>query len=153
MAHFAKLDANNIVTQVIVVDNDEILDNSGDEVESIGIAYCQKLFGGDTNWKQTSYNAGFGTGFRGNYAGIGYTYMTNVQTLGVASTDIFIEQESEQPASWGIGKTTAQWISGLGDPPTLSDSDRAAGKEYYWDETAHQADSSTPKTVGWALTG
>jgi len=81
MAHFAKLDANNIVTQVIVVDNDEIKDSNGDEVESIGIAFCQKLFGGDTTWKQTSYNAGLGTGFRGNYAGIGMTYMNNVQTF------------------------------------------------------------------------
>ena len=53
---------------------------------------CQKLFGGDTTWKQT-YNAGLGTGFRGNYAGIGATYMTNVATLGVASTDIFIQPQ------------------------------------------------------------
>ena len=150
MAHFAKLDANNIVTQVIVVDNDEVKDSNGDEVEAIGIAFCQKLFGGDTTWKQTSYNAGFGTGFRGNYAGIGYTYMTNVETIGVASTDIFIGQ---QPfASWGIGKTSAQWISGLGDAPGLTTTQEANRQSYYWDEVAHQADSSTPKTVGWALT-
>ena len=150
MAHFAKLDANNIVTQVIVVDNDEIKDSNGDEVESIGIAFCQKLFGGDTTWKQTSYNAGLGTGFRGNYAGIGMTYMNNVQTLGVASTDIFI---NDQPhASWGIGKTTARWISGLGEAPGLTTTQQANGQCYYWDEVAHQADSSTPKTVGWALT-
>ena len=45
MAHFAKLDANNIVTQVIVVDNDEVKDGNGDEVESIGVAFCQKIFG------------------------------------------------------------------------------------------------------------
>ena len=147
MAHFAKLDANNIVTQVIVIDNNDVKDNTGTEIEAIGVAFCQKLMGASTNWKQTSYN----DNFRGNYAGIGFTYMTNVQTLGVASTDIFIGQQPH--ASWGIGKTTAAWISGLGDPPTLSDSDRAAGKEYYWDETAHQADSSTPITVGWALTG
>ena len=149
MAHFAKLDANNIVTQVIVVDNDEILDNSGNEVESIGIAYCQKLFGGDTNWKQTSYNAGFGTGFRGNYAGIGYTFMTNVQTIGVGSTDIFIDQ---QPfASWGIGKTDARWVAPL-PQPGLTTSQTNANQFYVWDETAHQADGATPKTVGWALT-
>ena len=152
MAHFAKLDANNIVTQVIVVDNDEVKDSNGDEVEAIGIAFCQKLFGGDTTWKQTSYNAGFGTGFRGNYAGIGYTYMTNVETIGVASTDIFIEQESAQHASWGIGKTTAYWIAPLPEP-TLTSDELAAGKYYMWNEAAHQADSATPKTVGWALTG
>ena len=146
MAHFAKLDANNIVTQVIVVDNDEVKDGNGDEVESIGVAFCQKIFGADTTWKQTSYN----NNFRGNYAGIGATYMTNVQTLGVASTDIFIHQ---QPfASWGIGKTTASWISGLGDAPGLTTTQQANGQCYKWDEVAHQADSSTPKTVGWALT-
>ena len=105
MAHFAKLDANNIVTQVIVVDNDEIKDSNGNETEAIGVAFCQKLLGADTNWKQTSYTAIGGTGFRGNYAGIGMTYMTNVATMGVASTDIFM---NDQPfASWGIGKTSA----------------------------------------------
>ncbi len=146
MAHFAKIDANNIVTQVIVVNNDDIKDNSGTETEAIGVAFCQKLMGADTNWKQTSYKASF----RGNFAGIGMTYMTNVETMGVASTDIFINQ---QPfASWGIAKTDASWVSGLGTAPSLSDSDRAAGKYYYWDEAGHQADSSTPKTVGWAIT-
>ena len=145
MAHFAKLDANNIVEQVIVVSNDDIKDNSGAEVESIGIAFCQKLLGANTNWKQTSYN----NNFRGNYAGIGYTYMTNVATLGVASTDIFIQQQPY--ASWGVGKTDPQWIAGLPEPALTSD-EIAAGKYYIWDEAAHQADGATPKTVGWALT-
>ena len=49
MAHFAKLDANNIVTQVIVVSNDDTADSSGIETESIGVAFCQKLVGADTN--------------------------------------------------------------------------------------------------------
>tara|TARA_B100000686_G_scaffold219647_1_gene226725 strand:+ start:3482 stop:3943 length:462 start_codon:yes stop_codon:yes gene_type:complete len=150
MAHFAKLDANNIVTQVIVVGNDDIKDGNGDESEAVGITFCKNLFGNDTNWKQTSYNAQLSRGFRGNFAGIGMTYMTNVQTLGVASTDIFIEQQSEQPASWGIGKTTAKWISPLPEPELTSDH-MAANKYWHWDEAGHQADSSTPKTVGWAL--
>lgn len=68
MAHFAQLDDNNIVTQVIVVNNNELLDETGNESEAKGIAFCQSLFGG--NWKQTSYNANF----RKNYAGIGFTY-------------------------------------------------------------------------------
>jgi hypothetical protein len=66
MAHFAKLDDNNIVTEVIVVNNSELLDEAGQESEAKGIVFCQSLFGG--NWKQTSYNATF----RKNYAGIGY---------------------------------------------------------------------------------
>lgn len=67
MAHFAELDENNVVKQVIVVHNNELLDN-GVESEAKGIQFCQSLFGG--NWIQTSYN---GT-IRKNYAGIDYTY-------------------------------------------------------------------------------
>ena len=110
MAHFAKLDANNVVEQVIVVSNDDIKDNTGTEVESIGISFCQKLFGGSTTWKQTSYNGNM----RGNYAGIGYTYMTNVATLGVGSTDVFIPH---QPfPSWSVGVNTAQWFAPIAEP-------------------------------------
>ena len=140
MAHFAKLDENNIVTQVIVVSNDDCTDpHTGQEDEVLGIAFCKKLLGG--NWKQTSYN----NSIRGNYAGIGYTYMSNVATLGVGSTDVFIAQQPA--ASWTVGIQTAQWYSPIGDAPTLSDDDRAAGKYYEWDESAYQADNTT----GWVL--
>ena len=146
MAHFAKLDANNVVEQVIVVANEDTADSSGTETEAIGVAFCQKLIGAGTNWKQTSYNGNF----RGNYAGIGMTYMTNVATLGVGSTDIFIE--SQPYASWAIGVNTATWYSPLGNPPTLTTAEVTAGKYYIWDEDAHQADTASPKTVGWAIT-
>ena len=144
MAHFAKLDANNIVTQVIVVSNDDTADSSGIETESIGVAFCQKLVGADTNWKQTSYNGNI----RGNYAGIGMTYMTNVATLGVGSTDIFI---NTQPyASWTVGVGTATWYppANPGDAPTLSESDKTAGKYYEWNESNY---NSNPATA-WVLT-
>ena len=52
MAHFAQLDENNVVTQVIVVDNKDTADASGVEKEHIGAAFCERLFGGE--WKQTS---------------------------------------------------------------------------------------------------
>ena len=64
MAHFAELDENNIVKQVIVVHNNELLVD-GIESETKGIEFCQSLFGG--NWIQTSYN---GT-MRGKFADIG----------------------------------------------------------------------------------
>jgi len=70
MAHFAQLDANNIVTEVIVVNNAVIDDLSFPESEPIGVEFCQSLYGADTVWKQTSYNGNF----RGVYAGIGYSY-------------------------------------------------------------------------------
>ena len=69
MAHFAQLDENNVVTQVIVVANDELL-LDGVENETKGIMFCKSLLGDDTRWVQTSYNANI----RKNYAGIGYTY-------------------------------------------------------------------------------
>ena len=69
MAHFAQLDDNNTVTQVIVVANEELLDN-GVESEAKGIAFCKSLLGEDTKWVQTSYNGNI----RKRYAGVGYTY-------------------------------------------------------------------------------
>lgn len=74
MAHFAKLDENNIVIEVIVVSNSDIIDESGQESEQKGIEFCQMLHGPNTVWKQTSYNHNF----RGVFAGIGMTY--NVET-------------------------------------------------------------------------
>jgi hypothetical protein len=68
MAHFAELDSDNIVTRVIVVSNDDILDENGDESEEIGQQFCLQF--GDGPWLQTSYNHNF----RKNFAGIGYRY-------------------------------------------------------------------------------
>ena len=141
MAHFAQLDSNNIVIQVIVISDDDTSDANGVESESIGVGVCQKIVGADTIWKKTSYH----NRMRGRYAGIGYTYMENVQTLGVASTDIFIPQ---QPfPSWSIGTTFARWEPPIA-LPSLTDEQEAAGYRYMWDESAYQADN----TVGWALT-
>ena len=142
MAHFAQLDENNVVTQVIVVANSDTADVNGVESENIGVAFCQSLLGAETNWKQTSYNGNM----RGNYAGIGMKYMTGVATLGVGSTDVFIPQQPY--ASWTISTTEAEWVSPLGAAPALTDDQSAAGSYYTWDESAYQADNST----GWTLT-
>jgi len=90
MAHFAKLDDSNVVTDIVFVDNavtsDVYLDgNDGDkeksiEVEQNGIDYLQGIFGSDTIWKQCSFNTWKnkhklgGTPLRYNMAEIGYTY-------------------------------------------------------------------------------
>jgi len=144
MAHFAQLDENNVVTQVIVVSNDDCSDSNGTESESIGVAFCQKLLGAETNWKQTSYNENM----RGNYAGIGYTYMENVATLGVGSTDIFIAPQPH--ASWTVGVATASWYppANPGSQPALTDEEREAGKYYVWNESNYQSDPAT----AWVLT-
>lgn len=111
MAHFAELDANNVVLRVIVVSNNDTADGqTGEEIESIGIAFCQRLFGGD--WKQTSYNGKF----RKRYAGIGYTYD--------AALDAFIPPKPYP--SWTLDNATADWVAPV---PMPTD-----GKAYSWDE-------------------
>jgi hypothetical protein len=67
MAHFAKLDENNVVLEVHVVNN-AVLDPSNEE--SSGITFLTEWSSGYTNWKQTSYNRNF----RKYFAGIGFTY-------------------------------------------------------------------------------
>jgi hypothetical protein len=70
MAHFAELNKDNRVVQVIVISNDETHDENGVEDEALGIAFCKSLFGNDTKWVQTSYNGNS----RGKYAGINDEY-------------------------------------------------------------------------------
>ena len=70
MAHFAELDQNNTVLQIVVISNVDILDENGNESEQKGIEFCKNLYGDDKKWIQTSYN----TKFRYKYATIGDTY-------------------------------------------------------------------------------
>ena len=70
MAHFAQLDTDNKVLQVIVISNDVTHNENGVEEEELGIAFCKSLFGEDTKWVQTSYNKNF----RKIYAMIGDLY-------------------------------------------------------------------------------
>ena len=112
MAHFAQLDENNIVLQVIVVSDADTSDENGVEREEIGVFFCQCLFGSETRWKQTSYNRRI----RKNYAGIGYKY-DEVR-------DAFVPPQPYY--SWVLNEETAIW-----EPPVLKPSD---GKFYDWDE-------------------
>ena len=116
MAHFAKLDENNVVTEVHVVANKDTSDANGVEKEYIGQAFLEKLFGG--NWKQTSYNGNI----RKNYAGIGYTYNADI--------DAFVPPKPF--VSWTLNNETAQW-----EAPTPMPADAGTGeppKMYSWDE-------------------
>jgi len=109
MSHFAQIDENNVVTQVVVIDNKDTADASGVEKEHIGAAFCERLFGG--TWKQTSYNGNI----RKNYAGIGYTYRSDI--------DAFVAPKPF--ASW-ILNADAQW-----EAPVAMPTD---GQMYTWDE-------------------
>ena len=110
MAHFAELGLDSIVNRVVVIHNNELLDENGQESEAKGAAFCRKLFGG--NWVQTSYN---GT-IRKNFAGIGYVYD--------AQRNAFI---SPKPyASWILNENTCQWNAPVAMP--------IDEKRYVWDE-------------------
>ena len=112
MAHFAQLNEDNIVTQVIVVSNEDTANADGVEQESVGAEFCNRLLGG--TWKQTSYNARI----RKNYAGIGFTYDSD--------RDAFIPP---QPfASWTLNEDTCQWQAPVSMPED--------GKLYTWNEEA-----------------
>jgi hypothetical protein len=116
MAHFAKLDDNNVVTEVHVVANRDTSDANGVEKEYIGQAFLEKLFGGI--WRQTSYNGNM----RKNYAGIGYTYNADI--------DAFVPPKPFN--SWTLNNDTAQW-----EAPTPMPADAGTGeppKMYSWDE-------------------
>ena len=115
MAHYAFLDENNIVTEVIVGKNEGDDGKTGEEWEAFYGA-----FRGQT-CKQTSYNTRAnqhpsGTPFRGNYAGIGYKYDPDL--------DAFIPPKPF--ASWLLNTNLAQWEA----PVAMPDD----GKVYIWDE-------------------
>jgi len=110
MAHFAKLDDNNVVLEVHCVHNNELLVD-GIESEAKGIEFLVAWSGGYTNWKQTSYNGNF----RKNYAGAGYTYQADI--------DAFVAPKPY--ASW-ILDANARW-----QPPVAKPTDE---KIYSWNE-------------------
>ncbi len=113
MAHFAKLDQNNVVLEVHVVHNNELLDENGVEQEQRGVDFLINWSNGYLAWKQTSYN---GT-FRKNYAGIGYTYDPQ--------RDAFIPPKPFP--SWILNEQTCLW-----EPPVPYPTD---GNLYQWDES------------------
>lgn len=113
MAHFAELGMDNIVQRVIVVHNNELLDENGDEQESLGVAFCNGLFGG--TWVQTSYNGNI----RKNFAGVGHTYDS--------TRDAFIAPKPYP--SWVLNEDTCRW-----EAPTPMPTDAPVGQTYRWDE-------------------
>jgi hypothetical protein len=100
MAHFAKLDVNNLVTQVITFSNDEVNSNGGDlAVQAENFVKARH----EGTWKQTSYN----NNFRKQYAGKGYTFDS--------AKDKFI---SPQPfSSWALDEND-DWQAPITEPNT-----------------------------------
>lgn len=99
MAHFAQLNNDNIVQQVIVISDDIVSDPAPDN-EAAGQAFIADALGLAGTWKQTSYNGNF----RGRYAGVGYTYDEQL--------DSFIPP---QPADgvWEWDEDGGQWVEAV----------------------------------------
>ena len=134
MAHFAKLGSNGKVIQVLTMDNDKMLNADGVEDETVGQQWLEQHNNWPAQmWIQTSYNTAGNThssgdnskAFRGNYAGIGYTW----------DEDNNIFWPKSPYASWVKDTTTAQWKSPIGDAPAL---------------TAEQESQNTANTHMWA---
>tara|TARA_R100001530_G_C4215325_1_gene128511 strand:+ start:173 stop:535 length:363 start_codon:yes stop_codon:yes gene_type:complete len=117
MAHFAKLGTGNKVLQVVVVNNDIITDNDGNEQEILGQQFLNNIYGNRDIWKQTSYNASF----RKNFAGINFTYDEGRNS--------FIEPQPYP--SWILNEDTCRY-----DPPIEKPDGNYVWNELHrkWDE-------------------
>ncbi len=114
MAHFAGINADNIVERVVVIRNEDILDETGAESEAVGAAFCQKTFGFEHTWIQTSFNGRI----RKNYAGVGYSYDLE--------RDAFIPPKPYP--SWLLNEESCLWEAPVPYPDD--------GERYTWDEEA-----------------
>ena len=145
MAHFAKISEENIVLSVNAVDNGNVAS------EEKGQAFLERVHGWPEHlWIKTSYNTLAnthklgGTPFRGNYAGIGYTWDSE--------NEIFWHPQPH--ASWTKDVSSASWVAPIATPEltseqqTQNDVDATHLWAYTWDESAYQADNTT----GWVLT-
>ena len=143
MAHFAKISEENLVLQVLTLDNKDMLNADGVEVESIGQQYLETHNNWPAEmWIQTSYNTYNnqhnlgGTPFRGNYAGIGYEWDNDNQ----------IFWPKKPYASWLKDMTTVSWKSPIGDAPALTAEQQSQNTadthawEYIWNESGQTWD-------------
>ena len=136
MAHFAKISENNEVLTVLTLNNVDMHNADGVEEETVGQQYLETHNNWPAQmWIQTSYNTSGGThssgdnskAFRGNYAGIGYTWDEN--------DNIFWPKKPY--TSWVKNITEARWQSPIGDEPTLTaeqEADTTNKYSYLWNE-------------------
>ena len=145
MAHFAKLGSNGKVIQVLTLNNSDMLNADGVEDESVGQQYLETHNNWPAQmWIQTSYNTqgnkhlsgDDSKAFRGNYAGIGYTWDEDDQ----------IFWPKKPYASWVKHNESASWKSPIGDAPALTaeqTSQNEAGTHswgYSWNEAGQTWD-------------
>ena len=145
MAHFAKLGSNGKVIQVLTMDNDKMLNADGVEDENVGQQWLETHNNWPAQmWIQTSYNTAGNKhssgdnskAFRGNYAGIGYTW----------DEDNNIFWPKSPYASWVKDTSDAQWHSPIGDAPALTAEQQAQNDSAVYDD---QGKETTPATNHW----
>jgi hypothetical protein len=117
MAHFAELDGNNVVIQVVVVSDVDTCNEEGFEVEEIGQQFLKNMYNQETTWLKTSYN---GT-IRKNYAGVGYTYNEKL--------DAFIPPKPYE--SWIFDEDLVYYVPPIPMP-------QEDGKIYSWNEETQE---------------
>jgi hypothetical protein len=120
MAHFARIDRNNIVKSIHVVDDEHLINEDEEEEEDFGIAYLNKIYGVGFTWVQSSKDGSF----RKNQAGKGYTYDRE--------RDAFIAAKTSYLDSWVLNENTCQW-----EAPVAYPND---GKVYGWNENTQTWD-------------
>ena len=127
MAHFARLDENNVVIAVHPVDNINCINFEGYESEEIGIAYCKSfydpIYNEDTRWIQTSYN----NKIRHRYAGVGMIYN--------AEHDVFLYPQPYP--SWTLNTETFEWEPPIPEPE-LTEEQIKSGSYYEWNEETQE---------------
>jgi hypothetical protein len=121
MTAFAELDEHNSVLRVIVVADQEVHDKDGNHDESLGIAFCRRLFGVNTKWVESSDEGKF----RARSAGKGYTYDPVL--------DVFIRPKPY--GSWLLNPSTTEWEAPVPEP-ALTPEQIAARDRYNWDENS-----------------
>lgn len=118
MAHYAQIDANNQVVQVLCISYDTL--QTG-------------LFGDPSKWLKTSYNTTNGVHklggkpLRKNFAGIGYTYNEEL--------DAFIPPRPPMMNSWVINENTGRWEPPIPRPTEEPTELPSIANKYNWDET------------------
>jgi hypothetical protein len=141
MAHFAKISETNEVLTVLTLNNVDMLNSENVETETVGQQYLEQHNNWPAHlWIQTSYNTynnthkNGGTPFRGNYAGIGYTWDEDDQ----------IFWPKKPYASWVKHNESASWKSPIGDAPDdLTDEEKAEGTHYVWNEVGQSWDKTS----------
>ena len=141
MAHFCKINKDNLVEDIIVIDNHQLLDEDGEEQEALGLAFIKDVLKFDGQWMQCSYN----NNIRGHYPADGYTYDEE--------NDEFIPPQPYP--SWTYNFETHNWECPVDYPETPPQDQEDQGEQFdtgreEWTYVWNEEDQSWDWTLIWA---